>query len=105
MQGIDRPNHSTVLSAVRWPSSTAPEPSRIVEVAEAVGARTTPGDVPATPGLRWCSANQYRAYPRRSVCCARSMELRRASAAVEPDGIGQVEDAEGDVRHGRAPPR
>ena len=53
-----RPNSSTVDSAVRCPSCTAPEPSRIVEVAAAVSARTTAGEVPATPGLRWCSANQ-----------------------------------------------
>jgi hypothetical protein len=32
---------------------------RIVVVAAAVRARTTAGEVPATPGLRWCSANQY----------------------------------------------
>ena len=35
-------------------------PSRIVVVAAAVSASTTAGDVPATPGFRWCSANQYR---------------------------------------------
>ena len=55
-----RPNSSTVASAVRWPIWTAPEPSRIVLVAAAVRASTTAGEVPATPGLRWCSANQYR---------------------------------------------
>ena len=33
-----RPNSSTVDSAVRWPSWTAPEPIRIVEVAAAVSA-------------------------------------------------------------------
>jgi hypothetical protein len=55
------PNSSTVDSAVRWPSRTAPEPIRIVVVAAAVRASTTAGEVPATPGLRWCSANQFRA--------------------------------------------
>jgi hypothetical protein len=54
-----RPNSSTVASAVRWPIWTAPDPIRIVEVAAAVSASTTAGEVPATPGLRWCSANQY----------------------------------------------
>jgi hypothetical protein len=44
--------------AVRCPICTAPEPSRIVDVAAAVSASTTAGEVPATPGLRWCSANQ-----------------------------------------------
>ena len=58
MEGVDEPNSSTVDSAVRWPSCTAPEPIRMAEVAAAVRARTTAGDVPATPGLRWCSANQ-----------------------------------------------
>jgi hypothetical protein len=56
-----RPNSSTVDSAVRWPSWTAPDPILIVDVAAAVSASTTAGEVPATPGLRWCSANQYRA--------------------------------------------
>ena len=52
------PNSSTVASAVRWPICTAPEPSRIVEVSAAVKASSIAGEVPATPGLRWCSANQ-----------------------------------------------
>lgn len=42
-----RPNSSTVDNAVRCPSWTAPEPIRIVEVAEAVSASTTAGEVPA----------------------------------------------------------
>jgi hypothetical protein len=42
----------------RCPSWTAPEPIRIVEVAAAVSASSTAGEVPATPGFRWCSANQ-----------------------------------------------
>ena len=46
---------------MRWPIWTAPEPILIVEVAAAVSASTTAGEVPATPGLRWCSANQYLA--------------------------------------------
>ena len=54
------PNSSTVDSAVRCPICTAPDPIRMVEVAPAVSASTTAGEVPATPGLRWCSANQYR---------------------------------------------
>ena len=30
----------------------------VVRVAPGVSARTTAGEVPATPGFRWCSANQ-----------------------------------------------
>jgi hypothetical protein len=53
-----RPNSSTTDTGVRWPIWTAPEPSLIVEVAGAVRASITAGDVPATPGLKWCSAYQ-----------------------------------------------
>jgi len=40
-----RPNSSTVDSAVRCPIWTAPDPIRIVEVAAAVRARRTAGEV------------------------------------------------------------
>jgi len=52
------PNSSTTDSAVRCPLCTPPEPSRIVEVAPATRAIITGGELPATPGFRWCSANQ-----------------------------------------------
>ena len=65
---------------------TAPEPIRMVDVAPAVRASTT-ADVPATPGFRWCSANQY-ACTRTVQCSTRSTLFRSASAAVDPVLIG-----------------
>ena len=38
-----------------------PDPTRMVRVAAAASPIMTAGVVPATPGLRWCSANQYLA--------------------------------------------
>jgi len=54
------PNSSTTDSGVRCPVCTAPEPTRMVRVAAATAWITNGGDAPATPGLRWCSASQYR---------------------------------------------
>src|SRR4051812_6064450 len=42
----------------------------------------------ATPGMPWCSASQYRWYPHRSACVARSRVLRNDSAAVPPCRMG-----------------
>ncbi len=52
------PNCSTTASGVWCPIRTAPEPTRIVRVALAISAMSSAGVVPATPGLRWCSATQ-----------------------------------------------
>ncbi len=63
-------------------------PTRIVAVAAATAPMTMFGALPATPGLRWCSASQYRAYPARSAATARSTVFRSASAGVEPADTG-----------------
>src|SRR5882672_2465888 len=42
----------------------------------------------AIPGMPWCSASQYRLYPHRSACFARSRVLRKDSAAVPPRRMG-----------------
>lgn len=55
-----RANCSTTDSGVWWPICTAPEPTRIRSVAPATRAMITGVLEPITPGLRWCSASQYR---------------------------------------------
>jgi hypothetical protein len=71
----------------------------MVEVAAAVRARTTAGEVPATPGLRWCSANQYRVQapadlvgPRVRLAVAGGLEaetvLDRDEVEQAPFGLG-----------------
>src|SRR3954447_10721503 len=40
------------------------------------------------PVMLWCSATQYRVYPSRSACRARSRLLWSASRGVEPARIG-----------------
>jgi hypothetical protein len=58
------------------------------EVRAAIVAIRTSGDAPASVGVPWCSATQYRAYPRRSASCASSMVLASARLPVEPEGTG-----------------
>lgn len=58
IHGIEQPELLPTASGVRWPICTPPDPTRIVLVAAAKSPMTNGGDVPATPGLRWCSATQ-----------------------------------------------
>jgi ribosomal protein S18 acetylase RimI-like enzyme len=78
------PNCSTTDRGVWWPIWTAPDPTRIFVVALAINEITSAGEVPATPGLRWCSAIQYRRYPAASARRARSTVLASACRGVEP---------------------
>ena len=60
----------------------------MVDVTDARCASSTGGDELAMPGMLWCSATQWRRYPSRSVSWTRAIELRRASAGVEPRPTG-----------------
>ena len=46
------PNASTTASGVWWPIWTAPEPTRILEVADAIAPISTAGEDDATPSVR-----------------------------------------------------
>ncbi|QKG22948.1 hypothetical protein ACTIVE_4589 [Actinomadura verrucosospora] len=52
------PNCSTMDSGVQCPVWTAPEPTRIRDVAAATASMRICGAALATPGARWCSASQ-----------------------------------------------
>ena len=57
--GVERLEETELLDdGRRWASWTPADPSRLRSVVAATGAISTGGDAPATPGVRWCSANQ-----------------------------------------------
>ena len=82
------PNCSTTASGAWLGSMSPPEPTRIVDVASARCASRTAGDELAMPGMLWCSATQWRWYPRRSTSRASSTELRNACAGDDPRPTG-----------------
>ena len=57
-EGASGASETSTAHRTANPQDTAPAPSLIVEVEAAARAIRTAGDVPATPGFRWCSANQ-----------------------------------------------
>ena len=54
------PNCSATTSDAWLGSITPPEPTRMVDVADARWARSTAGAELAMPGMLWCSATQWR---------------------------------------------
>jgi len=52
------PKVSAICSPRTLPTRVAALPTRIELVAAATAPMTTVGALPATPGLRWCSASQ-----------------------------------------------
>ncbi len=52
------PNCSATTSGGWFGSITPPEPTRIVDVADAMCSIRTAGTDEAMPGMLWCSANQ-----------------------------------------------
>ena len=52
------PNCSATVSDAWLGSITPPDPTRMVEVADARWARSTAGAELAMPGMLWCSATQ-----------------------------------------------
>ena len=57
------------------------------DVSAAIRAIIISGDGPASPALAWCSASQYRPYPRRSTNFASAIDSDSASAGVPPARI------------------
>ena len=53
-------NCSATMSGAWLGSMTPPDPTRIRRVRAAAAAISTGGEVDATAGMLWCSANQYR---------------------------------------------
>jgi len=82
------PNCSATTSGAWLGSITPPDPTRIVEVAEARCAINTAGAELAIPGMLWCSATQCRRYPRRSAALASCTEFCNASAGDDPSPTG-----------------
>ena len=60
----------------------------MVDVTEARCASSTGGDELAIPGMLWCSATQWRRYPRCSTTRASSAEWPNAWAGDEPRPTG-----------------
>ena len=54
------PNCSAITSDAWFGSMTPPEPTRMVDVADAMWASSTAGAELAMPGMLWCSATQWR---------------------------------------------